>query len=43
MTMEASDTIPASHVITEFEKGYFYKDRLLRAAKVIVSSGKAES
>lgn len=43
MTMEASDTIPANHVITEFEKGYFYKDRLLRAAKVIVSSGKAES
>lgn len=43
MTMEASDTVPANHVITEFEKGYFYKDRLLRAAKVIVSSGKAES
>ena len=43
MTMEASDTVPASHVICEFEKGYFYKDRLLRAAKVIVSSGKAES
>jgi molecular chaperone GrpE len=43
MTMEASDTVPASHVISEFEKGYFYKDRLLRAAKVIVSSGKAKS
>lgn len=43
MTMEASDTVPASHVISEFERGYFYKDRLLRAAKVIVSSGKAES
>jgi molecular chaperone GrpE len=43
MTMEASDTVPANHVITEFEKGYLYKDRLLRAAKVIVSSGKAES
>jgi molecular chaperone GrpE len=43
MTMEASDTVPASHVISEFEKGYYYKDRLLRAAKVIVSSGKAES
>jgi molecular chaperone GrpE len=43
MTMEPSDTVPASHVISEFEKGYFYKDRLLRAAKVIVSSGKAES
>ena len=43
LTMEASDSIPANHVVTEFEKGYFYKDRLLRAAKVIVSSGKAES
>jgi len=37
--MEASDTVPANHVLTEFEKGYQYKDRLLRAAKVIVSSG----
>lgn len=39
LTMEASDTVPANHVLTEFEKGYQYKDRLLRAAKVIVSSG----
>jgi len=39
MTMEASDDVPAQHVITEFEKGYYYKDKLLRAAKVIVSSG----
>lgn len=43
LTMEASETIPANHVVNEFEKGYFYKDRLLRAAKVTVSSGKAES
>lgn len=41
LTMEASDTVPANHVLNEFEKGYFYKDRLLRAAKVIVSSGNA--
>ncbi len=40
LTMAASDTIPANHVVTEFEKGYYYKDRLLRAAKVVVSSGK---
>ena len=40
LTMEESETIPASHVVNEFEKGYYYKDRLLRAAKVIVSSGK---
>lgn len=39
MTMEASDTVPANHVVLEFEKGYNYKDRLLRAAKVVVSSG----
>lgn len=39
LTMEPSDTVPANYVINEFEKGYQYKDRLLRAAKVIVSSG----
>ena len=39
LTMEASDIVPANHVVSEFEKGYHYKDRLLRAARVIVSSG----
>lgn len=42
LTMDSSDTVPANHVMTEFEKGYYYKDRLLRAAKVVVSSGKKE-
>jgi molecular chaperone GrpE len=42
MVMAESDTVPANHVITEFEKGYYYKDRLLRAAKVVVSSGKED-
>lgn len=42
MTMEPSDSIPENHVVQEYEKGYYYKDRLLRAAKVTVSSGKAE-
>lgn len=42
LTMEASDTVPAGHVVNEFEKGYYYKDRLLRPARVVVSSGKAE-
>jgi molecular chaperone GrpE len=42
LTMAVNDTIPANHVITDFEKGYYYKDRLLRAAKVVVSSGKEE-
>lgn len=40
LTMEASETVPASHVVSEFEKGYYYKDRLLRPARVVVSSGK---
>ncbi len=39
LTMEPSATVPENHVLTEFEKGYQYKDRLLRAAKVIVSAG----
>jgi len=43
LTMEASDIVPATHVINEFEKGYYYKDRLLRAAKVVVSSGGEET
>ena len=39
LSMEASDVVPANHVVGEFEKGYRFKDRLLRAARVIVSSG----
>jgi len=39
MTMEASDEVPANHVLSEFVKGYRFKDRLLRAAKVVVSKG----
>ena len=39
LTMETSDSVPANHVVSEFEKGYHYKDRLLRAARVTVSSG----
>ncbi len=42
LTMEASDEVPPQHVIQEFVKGYKYKDRLLRAAKVAVSSGPAK-
>lgn len=42
LTMGESDSIPANHVMSEFEKGYYYKDKLLRAAKVIVSSGNSE-
>jgi len=32
-----SDTVPVNHIIQEYEKGYLYKDRLLRAAKVVVA------
>jgi len=42
LTMAESDAVPANHVMTEFEKGYNYKDKLLRAAKVVVSSGKKD-
>jgi molecular chaperone GrpE len=37
--MEASAEIPASLVLREFVKGYRFKDRLLRPAKVVVSAG----
>ena len=39
LVMEASQEVPAQHVLQVYEKGYLYKDRLLRAAKVVVSSG----
>lgn len=39
MVMEASKEVPDQCIIREFEKGYNYKDRLLRAAKVVVSKG----
>ena len=42
LTMEASDEIPANHVVTEFAKGYNFKDKVLRHAQVVVSSGPAQ-
>jgi molecular chaperone GrpE len=39
MTMEPSNEVRANHVLREFVKGYRFKDRLLRPAKVVVSSG----
>lgn len=38
---QASDTIPESHVVQVFQKGYKLKNKLLKTAKVIVSSGAA--
>jgi len=40
LAMEVSETLPPQSVVREFEKGYFYKDRLLRAAKVVVAKAK---
>lgn len=39
LAMEESADAPPQTVLREFEKGYFYKDRLLRAAKVVVARG----
>lgn len=41
VAMEADGDMPENVVLKEFQKGYVYKDRLLRPAKVIVSSGRA--
>jgi molecular chaperone GrpE len=37
LAMEETDKMEPNKVLREFQKGYFYKDRLLRPAKVIVS------
>ena len=42
LAMEASPEVAANTILNEFQKGYLYKDRLLRAAKVVVSSGAPE-
>ena len=39
MAMEASSEIPEQHVKQVYEKGYLFKERLIRAAKVVVSKG----
>ncbi len=39
LTMEASSEVPVNHVLREFAKGYRFKDRMLRHAQVVVSSG----
>lgn len=39
LTMEASVETPANHVVREFARGYRFKDRVLRHAQVVVSSG----
>lgn len=39
VAMEETEAMEPNRVLKEFQKGYRYKDRLLRAAKVIVSKG----
>lgn len=36
-----SDTVPPEHVVEEFQRGYRLHDRILRAAMVTVSTGRA--
>ncbi len=43
LTMEASDEMPANHVLREFARGYRFQDRVLRHAQVVVSSGPAKA
>jgi len=43
LTMENSEDVEANHVLREFAKGYRFKDRVLRHAQVVVSSGKKKS
>ncbi|MCL1957050.1 MAG: nucleotide exchange factor GrpE [Fibromonadales bacterium] len=38
---QPSETVPEGEIIQVFQKGYKIKNKLLRVAKVIVSSGKA--
>ena len=40
MSQEYSDTVPEGMIIKEVSKGYKMGERLLRAARVIVSKGK---
>ena len=42
LAMEESAEIAPQCVLREFEKGYYYKDRLLRAAKVVVAKQSGE-
>ncbi|MBU0730769.1 MAG: nucleotide exchange factor GrpE [Proteobacteria bacterium] len=39
LAMEASSEVPENVILQEYEKGYMFKDRLLRATKVVVSKG----
>ena len=40
LMQQPSETIPEGHVVAVFQKGYKLKNKILKTAKVIVSSGK---
>lgn len=42
LTQQSSEVHPVDHVVQEFERGYRLGDLVLRAAKVVVSSGPPE-
>lgn len=42
VAMEASAEVPENQIVQEYQKGYMFKDRLIRAAKVVVSKGNVE-
>ena len=42
LTQQPSDTVPEGHVLAAFKRGWLLNGKLLRAAQVVVSSGKPE-
>ena len=42
LTQQPSETVPEGHVIVEFKRGWLLNGKLLRAAQVVVSSGKPQ-
>lgn len=42
VAMEPSVEVPENQILQEYQKGYMFKDRLIRAAKVVVSKGNVE-
>lgn len=42
IAQQESDKVTPNHIITEHQKGYIYRDRLLRPARVVISKTKQE-
>ena len=43
VTSVPSEKVPEQHVVDEFQRGYLLHDRILRAAMVSISTGRADS